>query len=173
MKNIKHDNLDEDNSSQIEETVIVLHGTYATDGEWWRNGSEFCRKLDKVLEKLGSNARCWAGEECENFLWSGANSEANRIIAADEIGRHLLISDAKNVHMVAHSHGGNIPLKALDNCDGENIRTVVCLGSPIFKYRSKSMNFSIPNFLIKTFIYMQCSIFYYSSSLFYICICNN
>src|SRR5215510_10567593 len=66
------------------EPVIIIHGTYAKDLKWYRRGSDFCRRLDDQPRLRGSRAKCWAdlAPDEEEFSWSGANSETERLFAS-------------------------------------------------------------------------------------------
>jgi hypothetical protein len=67
-------------------------------------------------------------------LWSGLNSVSARSAASrylSELLRNSLTNYAGAPHVViAHSHGGNVALKAIDNSDLREVR-VVCLSTPI------------------------------------------
>jgi hypothetical protein len=64
--------------------IILVHGTFAGPKEgsrqWYEPDSDFCRALDKALEKRGVHARCWAGiEPLEYFHWGpGTNDWLDR-----------------------------------------------------------------------------------------------
>ena len=125
------------------ETVIIVHGTFAApyDGpedpatserpkKWYEPGSDFCRQLDEMLAAKGSSARCWAhldecGEEAKQraarrtgyFCWSGQNAWIDRSAAAKAFMaelKFLIKEKGWTCHVVAHSHGGNVVLEALD-----------------------------------------------------------
>src|SRR5262249_5029777 len=103
--------------------IILVHGTFAEpqfDGssQWYQPGSEFCRDLDARLAQLDCRARCWAHltDAHSYFSWNGHNDWAARSAAAVELAKLLrsLIKDGWRVHIIAHSHGGNVLLEALD-----------------------------------------------------------
>src|ERR1019366_4641697 len=99
------------------ETVIILHGTWATPGTrkdlWYYprdcfpdNG--FVTKLDAALRNRGSTARCWA--HCreggnEFFYWSGENNWVARTHAAESLGDYVakLRREGWRCHIVTHS----------------------------------------------------------------------
>lgn len=142
------------------ETVLIVHGTFAAPVEgklaWYEPGSEFCRQLDEQLAARGSPARCWAHlDECGDelrrraargaayFSWSGSNSWIDRSAAAkqfwDEI-EYLAREKGWTCHVVAHSHGGNVVLEALDLDNpyrqGGLASNFVLLGTPILQFSS-------------------------------------
>ena len=84
--------LDSDSDVRLE-TILVIHGTYATESIWWRENSEFAARLDESLRQRGSTARCWAHAALgvPPYTWSGLNSETARLRAADELVAYLLI----------------------------------------------------------------------------------
>ena len=104
--------------------VVLVHGTFAKDADWTREGS----KLVKAIRQI-------EGSELISFSWSGKNSHRARKIASDELADLLkndaiLHPDAKRT-IVAHSHGGNIALRALRQVEDEvEVDDLICLGTP-------------------------------------------
>ena len=79
---------------------------------WFAEGSEFRTRLTAALSKHGLSA------EISPFTWSGANSVRERDKAAGLLAEHLCTKQSeypgsKQV-VIAHSHGGNVALRALD-----------------------------------------------------------
>jgi hypothetical protein len=126
------------------ETVIVVHGTWAGlrpgTTNWWFRTAEaggsapsFTANLDEALEKRGSRARCWAhcDRDDQVFHWSpGENSWIERTRAAAALADY--VAELQNhgwiCHLVGHSHGGNVVIKAaLVNAPLGNL---VTLGTP-------------------------------------------
>jgi Alpha/beta hydrolase of unknown function (DUF900) len=142
------------------EAVVIVHGTYANPGypaypaasNWWAPSGTFGKALDTALQRHGSPARCeWGGD----FLrgggpynpyrtrwhgWSGANSEVDRRRGAFELAEFLRDLQADDsvarIHIVAHSHGGNVVRRALRylNHPGHKLGQVVCLGTPFLHF---------------------------------------
>jgi hypothetical protein len=78
---------------------------------WFADGSEFRRRLTAALSQRGLSA------QITPFLWSGANSVRERDKAARDL---VQLIRAKQVEypsstqvLIAHSHGGNVALRAL------------------------------------------------------------
>lgn len=131
------------------ETVLIVHGTFANNASWWKPGGEFCDRLDAALSRKKSNARCWAHLADDNdvsyvtqhFFWSGENSAASRIAAADEFREYLsaltLNPKINRIHIVAHSHGGNVVLDAISHYGGnyDEFGSVITLGTPYIRRR--------------------------------------
>jgi hypothetical protein len=113
-----------DNSTDSCDLFITLvHGTWARGcfpplrekGRWFADGSVFRKNLTGALSKHGlSFCMC-------PFLWSGSNSVRERDKAARELAEHVR---AKQVDypgstqvLIAHSHGGNVALRAVDKLE--------------------------------------------------------
>jgi hypothetical protein len=79
---------------------------------WFADGSEFRNRLTAALSKHGLSA------QITPFLWSGANSVRERDKAARELVEHIRAKQAdypsSTQVLIAHSHGGNVALRALD-----------------------------------------------------------
>jgi hypothetical protein len=79
---------------------------------WFADGSEFRNRLTAALSQHGLSAQVSA------FLWSGANSVRERDKAARQLVEHIRAKQAGYPNsiqlLVAHSHGGNVALRALD-----------------------------------------------------------
>jgi hypothetical protein len=108
--------------------VILVHGTWNAPVEGERHwtvlgpgqGSNLASKLNDGLEQRGLSRAVGrrANDVDTSFKWSGENNHAARI----EAGRSLfaLIKDIETqdprarIHIVAHSHGGNVVLEAIE-----------------------------------------------------------
>jgi pimeloyl-ACP methyl ester carboxylesterase len=122
-------------------TIVVVHGTYASASDWWSRSGSFVNQLDDDLKKKHCSARCWQNSS-EPFSWSGENSELARMTASHELESYLL--DLENdeaiekYHVVAHSHGGNVALRALmqigylvlANPEASKLGCFITLGTP-------------------------------------------
>ena len=97
---------------------------------WFEKGSEFRRTLEERLEGLSLECSFWP------FRWSGANSVFARDRAAtklaDELKTHLQNQGAMPI-IIAHSHGGNVALRALSHVEGANGVGVVTLATPFLR----------------------------------------
>jgi len=136
------------------EPVLIIHGTFAQDGDWFRRKSKFCNALNEQLIKHGSAAECWSqlSNDGIEFRWSGANSELERRLAGWHL--HALLTkleaqdEATSYHIVAHSHGGNVVLNALALLRPKKLKTVVFLGCPFIETTSRI----VKSFLASTLI---------------------
>jgi pimeloyl-ACP methyl ester carboxylesterase len=140
------------------ETVVIIHGTFSSGASWWRPDSDFCKALDTALAAAGSQARCWAHTSAERLLfwnWSGDNSEvARRTEAAGLIAYLVSLSwqdDIKSIHLVAHSHGGNVLYRALLNPSLNRLiargilASVTFLGTPFFLFKRLDRTLKAPD----------------------------
>ncbi|CAI6006221.1 unnamed protein product [Closterium sp. NIES-64] len=115
--------------------VIVIHGTFDAPPPggaptWYQpppaGEQNFCRKLSRLLAlgPIGQDA-VWRDLPCSAlpgipypFHWDGSNTHAGRVTAAMKL--HNLIDQiaqndpAARIHLVAHSHGGNVLLKTIE-----------------------------------------------------------
>lgn len=114
--------------------VHTVHGTFARKATWIEPESTLCQTL---RENLGWRARI------EPFRWSGRNSVNARARAADEFRAHLAgtreaFPEAEHL-VIAHSHGGNVVLMALDTeARAEQVLGVVTLATPFLHAEDRS-----------------------------------
>jgi hypothetical protein len=108
--------------------VQIIHGTWnppSTQEPRWHQSSStdpnnFAARLDALFGQYGMSGAVWRKwQEGEaSFAWSGANQHADRIEAGDRLFQtwlDLLEHDpAARIHIVAHSHGANVTLRALE-----------------------------------------------------------
>jgi hypothetical protein len=145
--------------------IILVHGTwgrgvfpkrrevfsYPRNKRWWfEEGSQFRTGLDEALKSASLD---WP---IHPFLWSGANSVHARDCAARELSDQLTKDlqgdpDAMAV-IVAHSHGGNVALRALQhlNSMAAGKIKVITLATPflrVFARRSLQLPF-VPKVLV-------------------------
>jgi hypothetical protein len=94
-------------SSRI--AVITVHGTNdgaeTIDGEkWWQRGSAFSQRLQQGLSQRGMES------DIAPFRWSGANNALEREKASERLATTIRRTrrDYDKVHVIGHSHGGNV-----------------------------------------------------------------
>ncbi|MBQ4835841.1 MULTISPECIES: esterase/lipase family protein [Pseudoalteromonas] len=108
--------------------AILIHGTWANGNAWYQRGGDFYNYLTNNHFDVMP------------FHWSGANQHADRVMAA--VNLRALIENGQNSHVFkkdsagfydveiyAHSHGGNVALKALRL--GLKVSKVVLMGTPV------------------------------------------
>ncbi|CAI6009453.1 unnamed protein product, partial [Closterium sp. NIES-65] len=124
-------------ASQETHYVIVVHGTFdapPVDGSrtWYQPAApgeiNFCSKIDARLAEGPLGGGCvWRELPVEPparlripypFHWDGTNTHEGRIDASHKLARLLdLIANgdpSARIHVIAHSHGGNVLLKAIE-----------------------------------------------------------
>ncbi len=111
--------------------VYIVHGSNAhtwwrrlANGgyPWWRRWSLFCCELRGAF-----------GQECEvrEFRWSGTNRHQARLDAGADLARRIQAQDAsRKIHIVGHSHGGNVALAAVNHLQRARVATLVLLANP-------------------------------------------
>lgn len=125
--------------------IITVHGTGDSqpgpEGEkWWQRGSEFSGWLIEELAARGVAA------DIHPLIWTGANSATAREEASRALDKHVrkLTKDYDNVHVIGHSHGGNVANEAavLLNWRGgradkksarDRLRSISTVGTPFFQ----------------------------------------
>jgi carboxylesterase len=111
--------------------IYVVHGSNAHTWwrrlanrgyPWWRRWSLFCCAV-----------RAAFGVECEirEFRWSGKNTHQARISAGAALARVIGNDNPeRRVHLIGHSHGGNVALVAVNNLPGHRVESVIALANP-------------------------------------------
>ncbi len=107
--------------------VFLVHGTFARGAEWTRPASKLSQRLQ---EELGNEAIL------KRFEWSGQNSAVARYVGGRKLQGRLRSSlrrhpEAKHI-VIAHSHGGNVALRAVTLPELSSVR-VVCLSTPFLR----------------------------------------
>lgn len=121
--------------------VISVHGTNdSTPGEgerrkWWEAESGFCRGLVQRLAARGVEADVVA------HIWSGANSAVARERGAEALAKTIRQCDRDyaGVHVIGHSHGGNVASHAAEIVGfglprrRQRMQSLTTVGTPYFK----------------------------------------
>jgi hypothetical protein len=112
--------------------VYLVHGTFEPDAPWTKPGSHISATL---REQVGAILR--------PFRWTGRNTITARVQGAELLKRRLTQSmDAKPSvphFVVAHSHGGNVAIRAVSDPEvSRRIAGVVCLATPFLHTRLRS-----------------------------------
>lgn len=104
--------------------VTLVHGTWARHAAWTQEDSRLWRAL---INK---------GYTVERVSWSGWNRYTARARGSVALGDHL--DRHPDVHhvVIAHSHGGNVAVRALDG-DVRAIKGVICFNTPFFTMLSR------------------------------------
>jgi hypothetical protein len=108
---------------QSEVRILLVHGTWARGffrqapyhpdmPRWFEKGSTFSTTLQRLIEGMGLKPVLE-----EPLLWTGANALLHRAEAAQRVAQKLKKLPPVPCLVVAHSHGGNIVLRALEELD--------------------------------------------------------
>lgn len=109
--------------------VLVVHGTFTRRDpdrpQWFQRNpgdpTNFCERLAAHFVGTPLEGAVW--RQCSSvtesdFGWTGENTHAARIEAADDLAdriNEIIRSDPDaRIHLIGHSHGGNVILKAVD-----------------------------------------------------------
>jgi len=110
----RHRDRNEENVRQCDSEVIVflIHGTWAVNAKWTREGSVIRRALKESLS-IGSSI------SFVNFYWSGRNTMSGRKDAIKTLNADLkksIVLSPKSKHvLVSHSHAGNVALRSISD----------------------------------------------------------
>lgn len=129
---------------------VTVHGTFdgvpnAIEPRWWEPTSAFWRAVC-APSQFGTLTGT-----VKSFVWSGKNSAFERELAARALASELraLRKDFDNIHLIGHSHGGNVIEDALERiawngarrpslskhrCPSK-VRSVTTLGTPFLDRR--------------------------------------
>lgn len=104
---------------------ILVHGTFAANAAWVKESSDLCRALTQTFPNA----------QLRTFRWSGRNTHSARLTAADDLGRMILSATSEypeaKVHVIAHSHGGNIAFYACRNSAvAKCVTSIACISTP-------------------------------------------
>jgi hypothetical protein len=128
--------------------IVTVHGTgdtaeSADGGKWYQRGSEFSQRLLAHLSGQGVSG------EIIPHLWSGANSAWDRERGANKLADRLrgLYRKYDTIHVVAHSHGGNVANDAAvllkwglrRNAEREKFDSLTTIGTPFFNSRTGTL----------------------------------
>jgi hypothetical protein len=118
------------NSSAPTDVVVLVHGTYQPEAAWTLPGSSLATALRGALPSTA----------VYRFRWSGRNSHQARLDAGDALSRALaglaqVYGDRARIHVVTHSHGGNVLMYALARWSPGLIESGVCLATPFLYVR--------------------------------------
>lgn len=118
--------------------VTLVHGTWARNAPWTLEGSRMWRALEEQ------------GYEVDRADWGGGNRFSSRRDAAATLRAQLQGQQGFDRFVVAHSHGGNIALRALNGDDGV-AAGVVCLNTPFLTVLRRNQK-TFDNILMHTLV---------------------
>ncbi len=105
------------------DTAVITHGTFASNGRWYRPGGDFYEALKKNRPDLHLHDR--------SFRWTGAYSDSARQADARLLQTWLVDQGLKRPDFFAHSHGGTVANLATKL--GVEFDRLVLMGWPVHK----------------------------------------
>ncbi len=105
--------------------AVIVHGTWARDGKWWRPGGDFHKYL---LTDLGLD---YLYNDDEPFVWSGRNRHGDRFKASEALATWVMQFNPEALEVYAHSHGANVAMLATHQ--GLEIEKLVMMSPPVRK----------------------------------------
>lgn len=106
-----------------ESITLLIHGTWASDEEWWQPGGDFFEYVkNDLLRSDLYGAR-------DRFRWSGRNRGRDRRRAGTSLAGWLRAHPSAEVNVFAHSHGANVAM--LSTWSGVAIDRLVMLSPPV------------------------------------------
>ena len=106
--------------------VLIIHGTFSAPRPgtptWYQPDppATFCRELQDCLSAETSDFAdaVWRDYDLTQFSWSGENEHFARLSAAFSFAqlceRLVKVQPHARIHVIAHSHGGNVLLQAIE-----------------------------------------------------------
>lgn len=116
--------------------VVLLHGTWGRQSNWMKPGSPLRAAID---EAFGDAV------DCREFQWSGRNRHGDRRAASIALARWLRAADMKRyrkVHLIAHSHGGNIAARA-SFLAPSRMASLVTVGTPFISATKRNKLYDV------------------------------
>jgi hypothetical protein len=121
--------------------IVTVHGTGDTadsvaGDKWWQQGSAFSERLRQRLAQNGVEA------DLSPLRWSGQNKGLAREQGADKLADTVkrLSRSYSGVHIIGHSHGGNVANIAADlvrwgrsKQGDQRIASITTVGTPFLK----------------------------------------
>ncbi|MBR0749556.1 alpha/beta hydrolase [Bradyrhizobium japonicum] len=144
-----------------EPLIILIHGTWATKSSWTMpDRSTLVAAITREIPGVVAFHR---------YCWSGRNRVRDRIEAANRLTRLIqreLEAPGRLVFLLAHSHGGNVAMRALEGLSDDHRRSVrpILMATPflntvrrfdvreIFRLLPADIQSSFPSFCLLGFL---------------------
>jgi hypothetical protein len=133
--------------------IVLVHGTWGRGlfrlqpiAPWCQEGSSFRRGLLNSLQQSMPNVHI----SVSPFNWSGANSILERAKASQELVSFLgNIKRAETVLIIAHSHGGNVAIRAVGKLDDPSRVYLCTLATPFFRLFESGREYPMSDHVIR------------------------
>jgi RHS repeat-associated protein len=105
------------------ELTVIVHGTRAQGSFDFMPGGRFFESVRKTMKD----------EEVVSFQWSGLDNHAGRRIGGERLAADIKAHSFKPgepLNIIAHSHGGNVVIWAMNLGLGHPVTNFVTLGTP-------------------------------------------
>ena len=114
--------------------VTLVHGTFQRGATWVSKDSEFSEALRRTIP---------FPVEVQAFRWSGKNSHAARIAAAEQLREHVLrlrrMHPESSQVCIGHSHGGSLLYYALSDAEFETaLQGYAFLSTPFLHFQNRN-----------------------------------
>lgn len=118
------------------ETLMLVHGTWATDQPWYQPGGDFHTFVKGLRNDLYDRP--------DFFRWSGGWNDCARDAGAASLKQWVESRNEQGLDLMGHSHGGNVILKA--TMLGLRIGKAILLSCPVHvdKYFPNFANLTTP-----------------------------
>jgi len=109
----------------VREIVFIIPGTHGNAETWFTQVPGRSTFASELAAAFGSDVTV------RRLLWNGDFRQSHRAAAAEQMAREIDLQSEgfDRVHVLGHSHGGNIALMAARRTH-RRIDTLVCLGTP-------------------------------------------
>jgi len=125
--------------------ITCVHGTYGRS----RSQSAWYRKTSPIVREIASRATSKKFTIEHGYVeWSGCNSSLARRKGAQLVRKRLMrvANDGSFAYhiIIAHSHGGNVALTALDHSRLNGPEThLICLSTPFLNHEVRDFSFGL------------------------------
>jgi len=155
----------EQDKIQTDDMVILVHGTFAsTEKGWASKHSDFIFKLLQFHLRISGHNMNYT-----TFEWSGQNSLYERQMAAVNLAETINLNTKKHkrIHLIGHSHGGNVIQYALQSYPKMvsglwklKVASWTTIGTPFYRFKgnlkftdSKINTWSVIGSVIMTIVF--------------------
>ncbi len=103
-------------------TSMLIHGTWARNASWWQPGGDFHTYIQSEYRP-----DLYAG--ADRFEWTGGYSPGARAAAALKLEQWISDNNEEGIHLITHSHGGNVAFLASGS--SPRIGDLIVLSCPV------------------------------------------